>query len=227
MEKNNSEVRAVLFDLDGTLVDTARDLAFALNQMRKLHGLPELLLAKIKPLISFGSKAMIKHLVGINEDDEKFQTMREQFFEIYGKHCNVHTRFFPGIEQVLAHLDTQNIHWGIVTNRLTLHTDLLLKALEFKHPPKCVVCADTIARAKPDPAPILHALKLLDLKPEDCIYIGDAATDIIAGKAAGMRSLVALYGYINKDEDPFSWNADGYLYEAIELIDWLTFSRTE
>lgn len=214
-------INAVLFDLDGTLLDTAPDLAFALNQVRKMHGLPELLLPAIKPLISYGSKALIKHLLDVTETDERFHTMRELLFTTYAKHCNDNTHFFPGIEKVLAYLEAHDIFWGIVTNRLTLHTDLLLSALKIKHLPKCIVCGDTLSTAKPNPAPILHACELLKLIPENCIYIGDAATDIMAGKAAGLRSLVALYGYIGSDEDPYEWNADGYLHEPIELIDWV------
>lgn len=215
------KVKAVLFDLDGTLLDTAPDLAIVLNQIRKMHGLPELLLPAIKPFISFGSKVLIKHILNVAEHDERFQTMRELLFTTYAKHCHANTHFFPGMEKVLAYLDAQGICWGIVTNRLTLHTDLLLTALKIKHLPKCIVCGDTLATAKPNPEPILHACEILQLRPQNCIYIGDAPSDIAAGKAAGLRTLVALYGYIGSDEDPYEWNADGYLHEPSELIDWI------
>lgn len=214
-------IRAVLFDLDGTLLDTAVDLANALNQLRKMHGLPDVILSSLIPLISDGSKKMLKQMLNVEETDQNFHRLRDMFFTVYSKHCSDHTQFFPGMENVLTHLTQQNIRWGIVTNRLTIHTDLLLTALNIKHLPVCVVCGDTLAKAKPDPAPILHACEQMKIDPEHCIYVGDAETDIMAGKSAGLRSLVALYGYLTQDVDPYQWNADGYLYEPIELIDWI------
>lgn len=131
------------------------------------------------------------------------------------------TQFFPNVEKVLAHLENQQIPWGIVTNKLTRHAQPLLKALNMETRPGCLVCGDTLAKAKPDPLPILHACELLQQDPAHCIYVGDAATDVTASKAAGMKSLVAMYGYIHEEDDPYLWEADGYIQEPLELIQWL------
>lgn len=227
MKADKHDIRGVLFDLDGTLLDTAPDLAFALNQVRKMHGLPELLLSVVKPFISYGSKKMIKHLLAINENDEdRFNQVRQHLFAIYAKHCQDNTQLFPGMEAVLDIIMREGIAWGIVTNRLTEHTELLLRALNLKYHPQCIVCGDTLAKAKPDPMPILHALTLLDIKPDNCLYVGDAATDIIAGQAAGVRSLVALYGYIGHEEDPYTWDADGYIHHPEDLLNWINQEKT-
>jgi N-acetyl-D-muramate 6-phosphate phosphatase len=214
-------IRAVLFDLDGTLLDTAPDLVFALNELRSEQGLPNLTVDSIRQIANLGSKAMVRHALNIDEDAPSFAALREKFLTIYQKHIADSTQFYPNIEKVLSHLDEQNIPWGIVTNKLTKQTLELLKVLRFDHRPGCVICGDSLPTFKPDPAPILHACQLLKHHPADCLYVGDAATDVTASKAAGTKSLVALYGYIHQDEDPYSWKADGYIHEAIEIIDWL------
>lgn len=216
-----NQIQAVLFDLDGTLLDTAPDLLYALNQIRQSHQLPELPLSSIRPIANLGSKAMLKRAFDIDEDNPEFASMRQQFMAFYEKHIADATRLFPHVEKVLAYLDDHNIPWGIVTNKLTVHVTLLLKALHLDKRPACVVCGDTLPRSKPDPLPILHASQLLQKEASQCVYVGDAITDVIASKAANAKSLVALYGYINQDEDPFSWKADGYVHEPIEIIEWL------
>jgi 2-phosphoglycolate phosphatase len=215
------KIRAVLFDLDGTLLDTVPDLVYALNQVRIRESLPELPVATVRPIANLGSKAMIKLAFGIEESDPRFKRMREDFLGLYEKHLADSTRFFPNVDQLLTHLENQQIPWGIVTNKLTRHAEPLLKALRIDHRPACLICGDSLAKAKPDPAPILHACELLQQVPQDCIYVGDAATDVVASKAAGMKSLVALYGYIHGDDDPYSWKADGYIHEPMDVIKWL------
>jgi phosphoglycolate phosphatase len=214
-------IRGVLFDLDGTLLDTVPDLVYALNQIRIAESLPELPVSDIRPIPNLGSKAMVKIAFGIEECDPRFKRMREQFLSFYEKHLADSTQFFPNVENVLTHLDEKNIPWGIVTNKLTRHALPLLKALGFDHRPGCIICGDSLATAKPDPAPIRYACELLQLEPRDCLYVGDAITDVIASKAAGTKSLVALYGYIQTDDDPLLWEADGYIQEPLQLINWL------
>ncbi|VVC76101.1 Phosphoglycolate phosphatase [Aquicella siphonis] len=215
-------IRAVLFDLDGTLLDTVPDLVYALNRLRTENNLPEMPLAEIKPIVSLGSRAMVKQALGINETDSRFNTLREHFLALYDNHLADSTRFFPDIEKVLEHLDENGLPWGIVTNKMTRHTLALLKALRFDHRPGCIICGDSLPTYKPDPEPIRYACELLKQTPDHCLYVGDAATDVMASKAAGARSLVALYGYIHAHEDPFSWHADGYIQNPMEIIDWLS-----
>jgi 2-phosphoglycolate phosphatase len=214
-------IHAVLFDLDGTLLDTVHDLVYTLNHLRTTEKMPELSLDEIRPIASLGSKAMIKYAFSIEEPDPKFKRLREQFFTLYENHIARSTQFFPQMEAVLQHLETQHIPWGIVTNKLTRHTSALLKALRLDRRPACTICGDSLSTSKPDPAPILHACHLLKKDPRHCLYVGDAATDVIASKAAGTISLVATYGYIAEDENPLDWNADGYIQHPIEIIDWL------
>lgn len=217
-----NSIRAVLFDLDGTLLDTIPDLVFALNRLRKEHNMPDLPLSAIRPIASLGSKAMVKLALGIEETHSNFNQLRDYFLDLYETHLADSTRFFPQIEIVLEHLETTHIPWGIVTNKLTRHTMALLKALRIDHRPGCIICGDSLSTFKPDPKPILYACELLQQAPQHCLYIGDAATDVVASKAAGTKSLVALYGYIDANEEPLLWNADGYVREPIEIIDWLS-----
>jgi 2-phosphoglycolate phosphatase len=214
-------IGAVLFDLDGTLLDTVPDLVYAINQVRLAESLPELPVSTIRPVANLGSKIMIKLAFGIEESDPRFKRMREHFLHFYEKHIADATQFFPNVEKVLLHLDSHHIPWGIVTNKLTRHTQPLLKALRFDERPACIICGDSLPTAKPDPAPIRYACELLQCAPDHCLYVGDALTDVVASKAAGTKSLVALYGYIHADDNPLSWNADGYIQEPMELIQWL------
>ena len=217
-------IKAVLFDLDGTLLDTAPDLADAINQLRKKHELPPLSVATVRSIATLGSKALVKIALGIEETDKSFSNMRESFFQFYEKKIAKTTQFFPQMETVLNFLENARIPWGIVTNKLKRHTTPLLEALKINHRPACVVCGDTLATFKPDPAPILHGCHLLQTHPRHCLYVGDAETDVKASKAAGVQSLVALYGYINEKEDPYSWKAEGYIHNAIEILEWITVS---
>lgn len=214
-------IHAILFDLDGTLLDTAPDLAFALNQLRQEYHLPALPLPVIRPMISLGSKSIIKAALDITEDHPQFLILRERFFELYQQHIADSTQLFPTMDNVLTHLEQQHIPWGIVTNKLTKHTTALLKALGLDHRPHCVICGDSLPKYKPDPEPILHACRLLKQDPHHCLYIGDAAIDVAASKAAGTLSLVALYGYIMAGENPYDWQADGYINQPLEIMEWL------
>ena len=226
MNLKTTKIRAVLFDLDGTLLDTAQDLVVALNVIRKDFGLPELLISAVKPFISAGSKAILDTFLSIRELDQEYAAIRQRLFELYAKECTKNTIPFPGIHEVLLQLQLKSITWGIVTNRITSHTDLLMRAMTFDPLPACIVCADTLQKAKPDPEPIIHACQLLNLQPRECVYVGDAITDIQAAKAAGMKSIAALYGYISQRDDPSQWQADGYIEKPIELIDWIQAENT-
>lgn len=214
-------IRAVLFDLDGTLLDTAPDLGFALNELRRAHHLDAIPLSVFRPIAGLGTRALLKLAFDIEERDPNYANLREDFLALYQKHLADTTKFFPHIETVLTHLDQQEIPWGIVTNKHSQFTTKLLKALHFDHRPLCVIAGDSLPTFKPHPAPILHACELLKQHPSNCVYIGDTAIDVTASKAAGTVSLVALYGYIAEEENPYAWQADGYVKEPLEIIDWL------
>ncbi len=215
-------ITAVLFDLDGTLLDTAPDITYVINLIRQEQRLSELPLSVIRPILNLGSRAMVKRAFDMDENHPEFNAFREKILTLYQQHLANSTQLFPNIEKVLNYLEERYIPWGIVTNKLTKHTTSLLKALKLDKRSGCTICGDTLATAKPDPEPVLHACRLLKHSPANCLFVGDAATDVLASKAAGTQSLVALYGYINTgEENPEDWQADGYVNEPIEIIDWI------
>lgn len=215
-------IENVLFDLDGTLADTAPDLANALNAIRQHHNLPELPLEVISPTVSLGGNAMIKLAFDLEEGDSGFDLIREQFLNYYLEHIAEETRLYNGMEELLLSLESNNKTWGIVTNKLTWLTLPLLEALSLDKRAACIVCGDTVEQRKPHPAPVLHACELIQAEPASTIYIGDAQRDIEAGSRAGTKTMIALYGYIEKDEDPHSWNADAMVSSVHEINDKLS-----
>lgn len=214
-------IRTVLFDLDGTLADTAPDLAYALNTLLGEHGRPALPYPRIRPVASHGAAALIELGFGIARTDPHFVPLRERFLEIYRAHLTRETRLFPGMPELLDALAARGLNWGIVTNKPAFLTDPLVEQLGLRDDLACVVSGDTTANRKPHPEPMLHACQLAGSRPEECLYIGDAARDIEAGKAAGMQALVALFGYIGADDQPERWGADGLIQSPGEILDWL------
>jgi len=217
----NQKIRTVLFDLDGTLADTAPDLAAALNAVITEEGRPTLPFAAIRPLVSHGSTGLIRLGFGMHPTDAGFDVLRERLLAHYAANLCRETRIFPGIVEVLATLATRDIAWGIVTNKPAFLTDPLIAQLQFDHPPVCVVSGDTVANRKPHPQPMLHACAIARTEPSQSLYVGDAERDIRAGRDAGMRTLVALFGYIGKNEDPAQWGADGMIAAPLEILDWV------
>ena len=215
-------IKNVLFDLDGTLADTAIDLANALNAVRQTHSMSALPFQTIRPTVSLGGNAMIKLAFGLEERDEGFSNIRDEFLNYYRENIATESKLFDGMEDVLSSLEKNNIAWGIVTNKLSWLTDPLIKELGLEQRTGCVVSGDTTEQRKPHPAPILHACELMQSKPETTVYIGDAERDIEAGRRAGTKTLVALYGYIDDHENPESWQADGMITSPIEINDKLT-----
>lgn len=212
---------AVLFDLDGTLLDTAPDMAFVLNEVRKKHALPEIPFNHVRAAVSHGMKGMLESGGDMHETDPHFKSMIEECLALYQQHTTNATRLFPNMEKVLDHLDEHHIPWGIVTNKPKRFAFDILKNLELETRAACIICGDTLAKSKPDPEPILHACNLLQKSTSDCLFVGDSHVDVRASKAAGTKTMVALYGYISTQEDPFSWEADVYIHEPIEILDWL------
>jgi len=208
---------AVLFDLDGTLLDTAPDMAAALNTLRRLEGLEPLPFAQIRPHVSHGAARLIK--IGFEcESGDRFNALRLRFLDLYRADLAVGTRPFEGIDDLLDDLERRGIAWGVVTNKPGWLTDPLLSALGLYERAGCVVSGDTLPERKPHPMPLLHAAKLLATDPRRCTYIGDAERDIQAGRAAGMKTLVAGFGYLSAEDDPASWSADAILARPAELL---------
>jgi len=217
-----NNIKAVLFDLDGTLADTAADLNSALNQLLIEENLAPLPLEKIKPIVGGGSRSLIEFGLKISAQDPRYPELRKRFFANYEKYLTQQTTFFTGITEVLNFLDQEKIIWGIITNKPARFTQPLLEHLKLSSRAHCVISGDTLQHQKPHPAQLEYACEVLQLQPENCIYIGDMLTDVMASRAANMPALVALYGYIPADQDPTEWQADGYLKRATDLIGWLT-----
>lgn len=213
----------ILFDLDGTLLDTAPDMARALNRLRQEEGYPALPFEAIRPMVSHGSPGLIKLGFGRAPDDVEFEILRQRFLHLYASDLAVKTALFPGMENVLQQLEANAIPWGVVTNKPAWLTEPLLRALRLWEWAACVVSGDTLAQRKPDPAPLLYASRQVGVAPECCIYVGDAERDVQAGKSAGMKTLVACFGYLGEADRPEIWQADGLIDKPEELFAWLDF----
>lgn len=213
----------VLFDLDGTLVDTAPDLIACLNKALQVHEYPQIEELAVRPLISHGALPMIKHAVPKVGETVQMQLL-ETMLDCYQANIAEHSRFFDGIVEVLASIETQGLKWGVVTNKRSRFTDPLLDAMQLTERAACIVSGDTTANSKPHPEPMLFACKQAGVAPQNCVYIGDAKHDIAAGKNARMRTLAALYGYLNAGDDPQLWGADAMIEHPRQLLDWIEAS---
>ena len=211
---------ALLLDLDGTLLDTAPDMGGALNRLRVEAGLEPLPAAVIRPVVSHGAMRLVKLGFPDAEGDE-FERLRLRFLDLYSQYLAVDTQPFPGIEAVLGELEERSIPWGVVTNKPGWLTDPLMAALGLDQRAACVVSGDTVAERKPHPLPLLHAASLVGLDPADCLYVGDAERDIQAGRAAGMTTIVAAYGYLSAEDEPANWAPTGIVDHPVALLAWL------
>ncbi len=210
-------VKAVLFDLDGTFADTAPDMAHALNVIRNNHGLAALPLAAVRPYVSHGARGMLDVGFGISPQQETFIALRDAFYDQYQRNLCVESTLFDGIDELVDTLEKHNIVWGIVTNKAARFAMPITDALGVGKRAACIVCGDTTAHTKPHPAPLLHAAKLIGIAPGDTLYVGDDARDIQAAHAAGMRGVVAAYGYIGIDTEPSCWGAEFSIAAPSEL----------
>jgi N-acetyl-D-muramate 6-phosphate phosphatase len=216
-------LRAVLFDLDGTVLDTAPDMVGALNSLRAEHLLAPLPFDAVRSAVSHGSARVVK--AGFPDADEASSlALQQRFLEIYRGGLCRETRLFAGMDEVLNALAGWRIKSGIVTNKPAWLTDPLLADLGLGTRFACVVSGDSVAERKPHPMPLLHAAALAGVRPDECIYVGDAQRDVQAAHAAAMPALVANYGYMRADEDPTAWGGDGYLNRPLDLLDWLKAS---
>ena len=211
----------ILFDLDGTLLDTAPDMVRALNQLLQEQQRSPLPLASARPVVSHGSRGLLELGFSIGPNDETFEPLKDRFLELYRAALAVETALFPGMPQVLETLEARKIPWGIVTNKPGWLTDPLLRDLKLDQRTACTVSGDTLSKRKPDPEPLLHACREIGIAPTNCIYVGDAERDIEAGKRAGMYTVVASYGYRYAHENPTIWGADTLIDTPQELLDHL------
>jgi 2-phosphoglycolate phosphatase len=216
-------LRAVLFDLDGTLLDTAPDMIGALNALRREELLAPMPYDSIRSAVSHGAARVVK--AGFPDaSPESAQQLQRRFLEIYRGALSRETRLFPGMSDVLDALARLSIKSGIVTNKAAWLTEPLLEDMGLRERFACVVSGDTLAERKPHPKPLLHAAALAEVSPGECIYVGDAERDVQAAHAAEMPALVANYGYVRADEDTRQWGGDGYLEQPLDLLDWLKAS---
>lgn len=211
-------IRCVLFDLDGTLVDTAPDLGYALNELRREYDLPALPAAQIRPLASAGARGLLLLGFGMQPSDGGYEPLRQRFLDIYMENLVRESRLFDGMVEVLEETRQRGMSWGIVTNKPARFTDPLIRQLRFPATPVCVISGDTAAHPKPHPAPMLMACEQGGVQPADCIYVGDAQRDIESGRRAGMRTIAAAYGYIEANDDPGRWGADALIHAPAELL---------
>jgi N-acetyl-D-muramate 6-phosphate phosphatase len=209
--------QAVLFDLDGTIADTAPDLVAAVNKMRHDRGLEMRPLETLRPLASAGARGLIGGAFEIGPEHPEFPAMRAEFLANYEADLCIETTLFPGIDTLLDQLDARGVRWGIVTNKVTRLAEPLVALLGLDVRAACLVCGDTTPHSKPHPAPLLHAAELMEERPERVVYVGDDLRDVQAGFAAGMVTVAAAYGYCGIDLPPERWHADHVVETTVEL----------
>ena len=214
-------IQAVLFDLDGTLADTAPDMARTVNLMRSKRGLAPVPLGQVRAHVSKGARGMICSAFDMTTEHPDFQAMREEFLDLYGDNLCVDTRLFPGMPELLDTLEARSIAWGVVTNKFERFARPLMAGLGLADRAAVVVGGDTCPRPKPFPDPLLFAAAAIGVKPERTLYVGDDERDVQAARAAGMPVLVAGYGYLGDGTPPTQWNADAIVNGAGEIGEWI------
>lgn len=216
-QKASRKIRAVMFDLDGTLLDTAPDFVVVVNRLLEENQRPTLPAEKIRATVSNGSKALVKMAFALEESDARFEPLRQRLLEIYLSHHSVLTRPFPGISELIAKLSERNIAWGIATNKPSAYTLPLMTDMNMQPPPVSIICPDHVTHAKPDPESLFLAGTQLGCSPQEIIFIGDHKRDIDCGKSAGSITIAAAYGYIDEGEKVEDWLADHAVNHADEI----------
>lgn len=215
-----SDIRGVLFDLDGTLLDTAPDLIRVLNQVRVEQGRSPIPYEIARTQVSHGSSGLIR--LGFPDlSGDALEALRLRLLDLYSAQLAIDTALFDGCETLLGALQSRSLSWGIVTNKPGFLTTPLLATLGLGERAGCVVSGDTLPQRKPHPAPLLLAASQLSLPPEQCLYVGDAERDVQSARAAGMPVLVARYGYLGPNDDPESWAPDAHIDAPLQILDWL------
>ena len=214
-------VAAVLFDLDGTLIDSAPDLGAAVDKMRVQRGLPSLPLEQYRPMAGAGARGMIGIAFGITPEHADFEVMKEEFFVNYENCMTERTRIFEGVHDMIAALVSQGLPWGVVTNKSSRFTDPLTSAMPLFATAGAIVSGNTTPHAKPHPEPLFEAARRLSVDPARCVYVGDDERDIVAGLAAGMGTVAATYGYLGQQTDIARWNAHLHIDSPLKLLNYL------
>lgn len=210
--------QAVFFDLDGTLADTAADLVAPIQAMRAERGLEPLPFEVLRPYASMGARGLLFRGLGVERDAPEFDGLREEFLQRYEAAMNVHTCLFPGMAEVLDALDAASIPWGVVSNKFERLVRPILASLGVLERSVCAIGGDTTAFAKPHPEPLLHGARLAGADAAACVYVGDDERDIVAGRAARMRTVAAAYGFCGEHSPPHSWGADALVEEPRQLL---------
>lgn len=215
------DVRAVLFDLDGTLVDSAPDLAAAADKLRTDRGLLSLPFEQYRRMAGAGARGLIGVAFGLTPADPQFAELKEEFFENYERCMTEHTYAFEGVAELLSAIVAAGLKWGVVTNKAERFALPLTRQMPLFNTASTVVCGDTTPHPKPHPAPLIEAARRMAIAPERCIYVGDDERDIVAGHAAGMPTVAAAYGYLGAGNGTADWNAHVTIHAALDLSAWL------
>ena len=224
--QHQSPYHGVFFDLDGTLADTAPDLVAATNQLLSARNLPVKPYEQLRPCASAGARGLIGGAFGIDTKHPDFIALRDEFFANYEKALFVHSKLFDGMEHLLNQLESAQLPWGIVTNKSERFTNPLIELMGLRQRSISTVSGDTTPHSKPHPEPILHAARIANLDPNKSLYVGDDIRDVIAGKAAGMKTVAAAYGYCGCEEPPEAWGADFIIHTPQELLQIIFPSST-
>ena len=214
-------IKAVLFDLDGTLADTALDLGGALNTMLREQGLPEVSMDEIRPVASHGASGLLKLGMNLDKSDPNHARLRQQYLDTYETCFDKDTVLFDGIDDLVQTIHARGLKWGIITNKPHTFTHRLVPQLGFSVAPDVVVSGDTTAEAKPSTKPMFYACEQIDIAPEACLYVGDAERDMQAGKNAGMKTVLVSWGYIHADDKTEEWPADSVIDTPAQLLQLL------
>jgi phosphoglycolate phosphatase len=213
-------IKAIFFDLDGTLADTAPDLAFALNWVRQRQGHAPLPYSAIRPWVSHGGREMIRRSFGSLAQSEE-TLLWQTLITVYRQHIAAQTQLFNGMAQVLAHIENQQKKWGVVTNKSQALTEPLMCALNLQHRSTVTVSGDSLKHKKPHPEPLYYACKQAQCHPNQCLYVGDALRDIQAGRAAGIKTAAAAFGYLDVNDNIQQWGADYIINQPLDLLAYI------
>lgn len=210
-------LRAVLFDMDGTLLDTAPDFIAVAQAMRQARGLSRIPDQRVRDVVSGGARAMVLSAFDVDPLSEEFETLRLEFLERYQEHCAIESRLYDGMEQLLKEIEQADLIWGVVTNKPLRFAEPIMQQLGLSTRSAVLVCPDHVSKSKPDPEPMLLACSQLGLEPSTTLFVGDDLRDIESGRAAGSRTAAVRYGYIHPHDDPDQWGADLVIDHPLEL----------
>ncbi|MBW5415471.1 N-acetylmuramic acid 6-phosphate phosphatase MupP [Pseudomonas sp. MAG002Y] len=214
-------IKAVLFDMDGTLLDTAPDFIAVIQSMRADRGLPAVDEKTVRDVVSGGARAMVASAFEVDPLSDEFDPLRLDFLDRYQDHCAIHSHLFEGMEELLADLEQARLTWGVVTNKPVRYAEPIMQALGLAKRSAVLICPDHVTYSKPDPEPVLLACKQINIEPQAVIFVGDDRRDIDSGRAAGTKTAAVRYGYIHPEDNPAHWGADLVVDHPLELRDAL------